>query len=303
MTTNSPSSGVIEGLAAIVTTYRPNDDFVARFKPLLSVCARIIVVDNSPDRHAIGEGQAGFVVFHDGANKGLGRALNMGLAHALRSEFTHAVLFDQDSTPDCDLVSGLKQLLDRRCADHGPLNCVGPTLLDDSLPATALSAREGVSEDANGYELVDCLATSGLLINLGALSLNDLFTEDFFLDFVDYEWCWRMGHQGWHFARSRTLAMPHRLGLGERKFLGITYHVPPPFRHYFQFRESIRLVRLGYVPIRSRLRLLYILPLKLLAYPFLLGHAKERLSWMAKGVIDACRGVRGVGAAEKLLCR
>ena len=95
--------------------------------------------------------------------------------------------------------------------------------------------------------------------------------------------------------------MPHRLGLAQRRFLGLTYHVPAPYRHYFQFRDTLRLTVRPHVPLYSKIRLAGVLPFKALAYPFLLDRGGERARWMARGVADAFRRVGGIGAARETL--
>jgi hypothetical protein len=56
--------------------------------------------------------------------------------------------------------------------------------------------------------------------------------------------------------------MFHRLGEAERRFMGLTFHVPAPYRHYFQVRDTLRLAFRPYVPRYAKLRLIGILPLK-----------------------------------------
>jgi GT2 family glycosyltransferase len=45
------------------------------------------------------------------------------------------------------------------------------------------------------WQEVSCLPTSGMIFPADALAPADVFAEDFFLDLVDFEWCWRL-HQG-----------------------------------------------------------------------------------------------------------
>lgn len=283
-------------IAAIYTIYHPDGGFRQRIRHVVERCALTVVVDNTPGGHAFAAGQTdGLTLLQDGCNKGLGAALNAGLAEAMRQGCDAVVLFDQDSSPNPDFIETLFHGL----TTAGPQAIVGPLLVDDAEEPTGVPAP--ASHGAPVLDGVTCLPTSGMCFQLDGLKPSDRFTEDFFLDFVDFDWCWRLREQGWRIFRMRSLPMPHRLGLAQRSFLGLTYHVPAPFRHYFQFRDAIKLTTRSYVPLYSRLRLSAILLPKLIVYPFLLDRGPERLRWMLRGIRDAVRSVPGAGAAAAKL--
>jgi rhamnosyltransferase len=288
-------------LAAVVTTYKPDANFFARFADTMAFCGRFIVVDNTPGGHAFAPAPHGAVqILQDGQNKGLGAALNAGIDAARQAGMQAVVLFDQDSSPSRDFLQDLLRTLDAaRAADAAPA-CIGPRHVDDANMGAepAVPLRAGAP---SRLEAVTCLATSGMLFRIDAPGADERFTEDFFLDFVDFEWCWRLGRRGWRFYRAVDVTMPHRLGLAQRRFLGLTYHVPAPYRHYFQFRDTLRLTVRPHVPLYSKIRLAGVLPLKALAYPFLLDRGSERARWMARGIADAFRRVGGIGAARETL--
>jgi rhamnosyltransferase len=244
----------------------------------------------------------GFVVLQHLKNLGLGPALNAGIAEARHRGATEIILFDQDSTPDASFVLAMAAQLAKGQAAHGNRCCVGPTHLDDDT-GTAVSGHWSHRPDAvlPATQLVSCLPTSGLIFSVGALEIPDCFSRDFFLDLADFEWCWRLGAKGWRFLRSREVFMLHRLGIKERRVLGMTLHVPEPYRHYFQVRDALKLAFLDYVPVYSKWRLIGILPLKAFVYPFLLDRGRERLQWMVRGAYDGFRGVAGIGSAASRL--
>jgi rhamnosyltransferase len=282
-------------IAAIYTTYHPDGAFRQRIRHVVAHCALTIVVDNTPGGHVFAAGQTdGVTLLQDGRNKGLGAALNAGLAEALRQRCDAVVLFDQDSSPQPDFIETLFQGL----AAAGPSTIVGPLLVDDTEVQTGTT---GSAPQGAVLEAVTCVPTSGMCFRLDGITPGDRFSEDLFLDFVDFDWCWRLRGEGWRVYRLRSLPMPHRLGLAQRSFLGLTYHVPAPFRHYFQFRDTLRLATRRYVPLYSRFRLSAILLPKLIVYPFLLDRGLERLRWMLRGIRDAIRSVPGIGAAAAKL--
>jgi rhamnosyltransferase len=284
-------------LAIVVTAYLPGADFFEKFASAIAFCDCFIVVDNTPAGHAFGsiEQPARMQILQDGQNKGLGRALNIGIDAARRAGADTVILFDQDSSPDAVLLRRLLAALEEATLAHGERVGIGPRLHDDAAgPPMPMG---------NAMRPLTCLPTSGLLFRLNTVPADHHFTEELFLDFVDFDWCWRLGAQGWRFFRAMDVVMPHRLGLAQRRLLGLTYHVPAPYRHYFQFRDTLRLTMRSYVPLYSKCRLAALLPLKALAYPFMLDRGLERARWMALGVVDALRSVSGIGAARDILTK
>jgi len=279
-------------VAAIYTTYRPEPGFRNRIDPVVARCAETIVVDNTPGGHPFTD-LDGVVVLQDGVNKGLGRALNLGMAEARRRGCDCVVLFDQDSTPSGGFIDALAEAHARLGARNV---CVGPYLLDDEYAGTSSEAH-GDWAPRN----VTCLPTSGMFFRLEDLKPEDDFSEDFFLDFADLDWCWRLRAKGWQLFRLDHFPMLHRQGLAQRHLFGFPYHVPAPYRHYFQFRETLRLLPRAYVPLYAKFRFGLLLPAKVVVYPFLLDRGWERLRWMLKGLRDALRGIGGVGAAGTTL--
>lgn len=288
-------------IAAIITAYKPDSEFKSRFLPLLSVCGAIIVIDNTPGGHQNFDLPDGSILWQNLRNLGLGPALNIGLRVAADSGAQHVILFDQDSTPDADFILAMKRSLDEAISLWGIKCCVGPTHIDDAAPLTLIDNRPPAQEDRDEMSIVTCLPTSGMIFPLASVGPDDRFTDEFFLDLVDFEWCWRLRARGWQFLRDPRVVMLHRLGIAQRKLLGLTFHVPAPYRHYFQVRDTLRLAAKDYVPLYSKWRLIGILPLKAVVYPFLLDSGLERLRWMWRGLIDAVRNVRGVGAAAARL--
>lgn len=286
----------------VITTYKPDDGLRARFEPLLEACGAIVVVDNTPGGHKNFDLPEGFHILQNMENLGLGRALNAGLAHARRLGADEVILFDQDSSPSVDFVRAMVASLHKAIAHHGQRTGVGPAHVDDETGTVQASRWQRAKVDKD-FEQVTCLATSGMTIPASALGPDDGFSNDFFLDLADFEWCWRLRTRGWTFVRDNSVQMAHRLGVAERHWMGICFHVPAPYRHYFQFRDTLALLPRRYVPIYSKLRLTGVLPLKMLVYPFILDRGGERVGWMLKGIRDALRGIRGIGAAFDRLSR
>lgn len=290
-------------IVAIVTAYKPDDEFVNRFLPLLTICESVIVVDNTPGGCRNFDLPPRFVLIQNMKNLGLGKALNIGIREAKLRGAVTAILFDQDSSPTAALISDLESALKLCVSANGPRCCVGPLHLDDgNVTARAAPRSEFISSrSAPGLASVACLPTSGMIFDLTDLDDEDCFSTELFLDLVDFEWCWRLGTKGWTFWRAMEIEMYHRLGESQRSLMGLVYHVPAPYRHYFQVRDTLRLASKDYVPAYAKFRLMAVLPVKALVFPLILDHGVERLGWMIRGLVDYFKRIDGVGSARKRL--
>lgn len=289
-------------LAVVYTAYRPDAFLVNRIAPIKNVCDHVFIIDNTPGGHDFNQvGFTGVTILQDGVNKGLGRAINIGIDAARSAGCNYVVLFDQDSTPNADLLSNLLSAV----ISLGPLAIIAPKLVDDAIDVIPKKTRGRKSDDDINAVVIEMtsLATSGMCFKIPAASTATEFCSDFFLDFVDFDWCWRMQRQGYKVYLLESLVMHHRLGLKQIRFGPLKFHVPAPFRHYFQFRDGLKLLFRPSVPLYSRFRFSIVVIPKILIYPFILDRGMHRLKWMLLGLRDAFFNVKGIGAARTSLTK
>lgn len=281
----------------------PDKNFEDRVIKIINETDIAIIVDNTPGCYAFSHEfieNKSIIILQDGQNKGLGKALNLGILYAKANQCDTAILFDQDSSPSSCFIKKLLTKLNEFNKKYNYKCCIGPVHIDDNISQT--SKKINSRENNKSFIELSAIPTSGMAFSLKKISSDDLFTEDFFLDFVDFEWCWRIRTQGWRIFRIFDITMPHRLGISQKKFLGITYYISAPYRHYFQFRESLKILHLNYVPFYPKFRYLLIRSLDLIIVPVTENNGKERLKWMILGIIDYFKSKNGVGSAQKKLC-
>lgn len=285
--------------AAIYTSYMPDVFFSTRISEVLNECDHVFIVDNTPGGHKFDEKEfCGVTVIQDGINKGLGQALNLGVNAARAVGCKFVVLFDQDSTPSAGLISRLRDAL----TSVGPRTIIAPKLIDDEADVCIEAVHDTMSYEGQFNE-VSRLATSGMFFELNNFGEMSEFSSDLFLDFVDFDWCWRMRSNGYRIYQIENIIMKHRLGFRQRRIGRFIYHIPAPFRHYFQFRDGLKLLFRRSVPPSARLRYSFIIFPKLLLYPFLLDDGGRRFYWMILGLRDAVLNVKGIGAARSILTK
>lgn len=290
-------------ICAIVTSYKPTIDIFDRFAPIFSVCKHVFIVDNTPGGASINAPHEQYSIASDGANSGVAVALNDGLLRAQNLGFEAAFLFDQDSNPSSEMAHCLVDTFLRLRAECQQNICIGPRHIDDGAVAEQDGGNVRVGKCAVPISEVSCLPTSGMLIGLHGLDQESMFSSDLFLDFVDFEWCWRIRRAGWRIFKINSAVMLHRLGLREDSLFGFRFSIPMPFRHYFLTRDSLYLLFRAAPPLYDRVRMLVFLISRIVYFSLFVSPRFERFSWSLIGVRDYFKGIVGIGSAGKLLSK
>ncbi|QXL85885.1 glycosyltransferase family 2 protein [Comamonas sp. NLF-1-9] len=243
-------------ICAVVVSCRSDPERLAlQFERLLPQVDAIVWVDNAsppalrslrnrwpPERlHAIWLAE----------NVGVGAAQNRGIEHALATGASHVLLMDDDSLPAPDMVSQLHRAL----AAHPRAGAAGARHLDTrrERERTPFSKVIGTrlqwlpcSDETRVWE-TDHLIASGCLIPAVVLQKVGAMREDFFIDWVDTEWCLRARRAGWLLYGVCAARLEHRLGDQLARVFGREIPRHAPWRHYYQSRNFVLLLRAGHV--------------------------------------------------------
>lgn len=240
---------------AVIVTYEP--DFAALnvlLGALRSQVRKAIVVDNGSCTdlrsridpvHFAG---AGCELICLPCNQGVAIAQNVGIDCARRQSASFVILFDQDSAPAPDMVAKLLGVAEERSAAGIKLAAVGPRYTDarqDNPPPfiriRGLSVERQTCNAGDGVVEVDYLIASGCLIPIATLDEVGGMREDFFIDYVDIEWGLRAKKAGFQSFGACGATMQHDLGEAPIEFRGRKIPLHSPLRHYYHFRNAVRL--------------------------------------------------------------
>jgi rhamnosyltransferase len=234
-------------VCAIAVTYHPDREFLARINRVLPQVGALVIVDNGSAadevkmlREITANPMISLVLNPD--NFGIARALNIGIERALALEFKWTLLLDQDSVPDDDMVLTLLAV-HAAFPDRDRLAVVGSGFRDvDSNEPRPISVGDSWVE-------VECVITSGSLIPLAVHAAVGAFREEFFIDYVDIEYCYRARARGFRVIKTRAALMSHSIGaitrhnvLGFKKW---TYNHSPDRRYYIARNDTVLLREYG----------------------------------------------------------
>jgi rhamnosyltransferase len=171
------------------------------------------------------------------ANLGIASALNLGVERARASGFEWVLLLDQDS----DLHDGmLTSLINVRAAYPEPARVavIGAGFGEETRAAPRAA-----------WEEVESVITSGSLIPLAVHAAVGPFRDEFFIDYVDSEYCFRARAQGYGVIRTTKPLMSHAIGAPTRhdllgKLKWTTNHSPDR-RYYIARNDTVMLREYG----------------------------------------------------------
>jgi len=237
-------------VCAIAVTYHPDTELPARFSRILRQVSRLVIVDNGSSDAEIMMLQ-GFAanpavtLMLNFTNLGVASALNNGIDHAAKLGFRWVLLLDQDSYIDDDMVQTLIAV-QAAFPDRDRLAVIGSGFRDtDEAPR-----EPGDGSCGGGWKEAESVITSGSLIPLKAHAVVGPFREEFFIDYVDTEYCFRARAKGYRVIRTRKLIMRHAIGaITRHRVLWLnkwTYNHTADRRYYIARNDTVMLREYGH---------------------------------------------------------
>lgn len=231
------------------------------------------------------------------ANTGIGYAQNRGIERALQNGATHVLLMDDDSVPSADMVRKLLQAI-------GALPdaaAVGPYHYDPRRPNAhspfvrihGLRARWITCGAEQPVPPVDHVIASGTLIPAPVLKQVGMMREDFFIDWVDIEWCLRARHLGYKIYGVCSARLEHSLGDRPISRLGREVQSHAPWRHYYQARNAVLIWRCRWVPFSWKLVSIRRQAVRMVFHSVFAPNPTAHLRMWLLGLWHGLRGVTG----------
>ncbi|MDP8983771.1 MAG: glycosyltransferase family 2 protein [Pseudomonadota bacterium] len=234
-------------VCGIVVTYHPDADFPTRLRRLASQVGAMVIVDNgSADTavrmlHDIARNDALSLVLNS-ENLGIARALNIGIERATQLGYRWVLLLDQDSHVHDDLVATLVDVQNSH-PDRERLAVIGSGYREVRAAHRPRNIEEAVG---NQWDPVDWVITSGSLLSLAIYSVVGPFREEFFIDYVDLEYCIRARANGYSVINVRRPLISHVIGAPtQHKLLWTTRWTTnhPADRRYYRARNDTVMLR------------------------------------------------------------
>lgn len=287
-------------VTAVVVSFRPDPGRLQQqFELLLEQVHEIVWVDNH-SAYVIDPGQLGVdpgrvLCVRLAENRGIGHAQNVGIECARARGASHVLLMDDDSLPQPGMVSALIGAL----ACHPDAAAAGPDYFDArrtqeksvffrTTPQGRLVWFDCVHQA--GPIDVDHVIASGCLIPVAVLGHVGMMRDDFFIDWVDIEWCLRARALGYSILGVCAARLEHRLGDNVAIIAGREVPVHAPWRHYYQARNLILMLSSVSLEPAMRRRLVWQQVKRFIVFSTL---APRRFSYLRMWLLGLWHGLRG----------
>ena len=202
----------MNNVQAIIVTYNPSKDLINNVEMLLPQVNQLFIIDNGSKaeaRHVLEklDEQQNVTVQYNENNLGIASALNQGVKLALESGCEWVATFDQDSTTELGYIQAMLSQWESCPDNHAKIAMLAPRLVD--------------LEDQHRFHLIQNDAscrpmktafTSGALVKAEVFSKVGYFRDDYFIDYVDHEFCLRLRKYGYTIMRLGSVYLFHQLG-------------------------------------------------------------------------------------------
>ncbi len=230
-------------VSAVIVTYHPDDGMIANLQKIAAQVQKMVVVDNGSstdilDSLRMASRVFGFQLIENAQNLGIAEALNQGVRWARSKGFPWVIFFDQDSEITDGFVDQMFISLDSH-PDRQRVCSIHPKYLDQKC-GVHLEVRRA----KDGGPITSM--TSGAMMPVWIFDKIGYFASEYFIDWVDVEYCLRIRGAGYLIAESKYAVLMHSAGHPQMvTFAGFsfwpTHH--SAVRRYYISRNRIAVYR------------------------------------------------------------
>lgn len=289
---------------AVVVLFHPSERHVCNLIHLSRLVRDIVAVDNSPvldtRLHTLVR-SAGIDIVANFNRGGVAGAYNLGLERLIEIGCEVLFIFDQDSeVPDDYFAQMLNACLTLRSAHF----LVGPKIFDINvnryLPAHVLRRFTlrpvPITDQEQGLLPCASIITSGSMMSAETYRAVGSFLEDYFIDHVDTEYCFRATCKGVPIYVNTSLLLKHEVGKRtDHKFFRfkLIQWNTSPLRQYYSARNCIHISR-SYGARFPLLILINVITVQqVLSIAFYEKNKRKKFTAMLVGILDGIRGRYG----------
>ncbi len=233
-----------QSVCAVVVTYHPSGSTLEKLSKILAQVHAMVVVDNGSNADEIGpirtaSQSLGYQLIENRENLGIAEALNQGVRWARSKGYSWVILFDQDSTITDGFIAHMFAAWESH-RDRERVASIHPKYVD---PETGNEPRVRRAKDGGPVVSI----TSGQLLPSWIFDKIGYFASEYFIDCVDFEYCFRIRAAGYLVADSRDAVLLHAAGHARRalRFLGFSFRPThhSATRRYYMSRNRLVLYR------------------------------------------------------------
>lgn len=292
-------------VCCIIVTFNIGPHIIKVVENILPQVERLIIVDNGSSDitpkilESLKSSQSGKIsLVINESNEGIAAALNTGVKKGLQCGFEWILILDHDSLAAPDMVTHMLETHESVIRENPGI--ISPVHIDQNTGKRYRYAKYEkifIRFKSPHDHPLECsmVMTSGSLIPRKVFEDAGLFNEDYFMYWVDKEFCRRVTHKGYRIFVSDKAFLHHREGKSWSKrilFYDISMKTWEPVSMYYIFRNLICDFRRD-SSISSRLHSILFLGYLLVSIILTGGARIERLKAVRDGIRDGRMGKLG----------
>lgn len=242
----------------IIVTFNPSQNVIRLINALKQQNVIPIVVDNGSKDFdfSVIENDIDCYLLRLENNLGIASAQNIGIEKAIELGAEYILFFDQDSKISENFVKDMMDDYRLILSQNIKIGALGPRFIDErnsfyyktiSISKYGLRTKQVVENIEKPFHST-LLISSGSLASVETLMEVGLMRNDYFIDYVDTEWCTRAEAYGYKNYMSSKAIMYHSIGdqIKQNKFFTMPIH--SPFRRYYIIRNTFYMFKEPHIP-------------------------------------------------------
>lgn len=217
--------------AAVIVLYNPVDKVLYNIDSFLRYSDYLFITDNSEKNNEILLSSLKMLpnvsLIINNSNLGIAKTINLVVKKTIDLGYNYLLTMDQDSRFEEDALEKLlSKIGDESIGIYSPFH----------------KNKYFTNPPHQDMEEVSDVMTSGNILNLEAVKKVGFFREDYFIDYVDVEYCLRLRKNGYKILRVNNSFLIHNeANLSRTKLFGKTIYPPnhKPFRWYYKIRNYL----------------------------------------------------------------
>lgn len=282
-----------EETGIIIVLYNPKDEDIEN---VIRIARNHqgVVVDNSIACNFSSNYVGNMKYISLGKNMGIAYAQNIGIKEMKSFGSIKYLLFlDQDSRLSDNYPTAITEEFKKIKTHFKNLALLGPTVVEQETGEEYKSIIHKSLVDDNGFEIKREIISSGSVMEYSLLNEIGLLLETMFIDFVDFEWCWRAEYKGYICGITKNIRIKHKVGLSYLKIWKYKMQIWSPLRYFYQVRNHLLLCSLHYVPTQWKIATAVKNIFGLFVYPFAISNGTRCSKEMLRGLLSVKKEFNG----------
>ncbi|MDD7792751.1 glycosyltransferase family 2 protein [Clostridium sp. 'White wine YQ'] len=230
-------------ILAVIVTYNVESEISKNVIRLKNIVDELLIVDNGSDIRTKKSLEAlesleGVRIKFLTRNMGIAYAINTAFKYAEENGFEWVLTLDQDSKIFDDMIENMLKTYEMISDDvRDKVAILAPKYYEEKF-----YDKDNLNSSEEGYSTVLTEITSGNLVKINLLKEIGYLREDFFIDYVDHEFCLRINREGYKVLKIENALMLHNLGNKSENIIGkykLTSSNHSPIRRYYMTRNRM----------------------------------------------------------------